>query len=400
MANRRSSTPILIADGKSTPLDRLPLGRPIYDETWLQRLLFDYPGLLPVGDLEPIFAGPVAVARELSTNAGPVDLVLVNESGFITLVETKLWRSPEARRKVVGQILDYAKEFSRWTFSHFDEAVRRNPHSKQSGLVEIVRGRSEDFDEVEFVDSVSRNLRLGRLLLLIVGDGIREEVEHLAEFLQRTPELRFTLGLIELACYPMPSAGESGLLVVPSIVARTQEVVRAVVEIRTPVRPDDVIVSIPLEPIASTPRATITEVAYVEKIASQVSPAAAQCVLTLLDGARHQGLDVKWGVQGPTIFFTDPESSETVNLARFSDGGVGFMAAKAPTMQHYREIGITDDIRQRLLTKVAELTEQPNDGNPAPVAALIGKENSLLVAIESTVADISAALANGRSQTA
>ncbi len=32
------------------------------------------------------------------------------------LVEAKLWRNPEARRKVIGQILDYAKELSRWNY--------------------------------------------------------------------------------------------------------------------------------------------------------------------------------------------------------------------------------------------------------------------------------------------
>ncbi len=39
---------------------------------------------------------------------------LVYPRGYLTIVETKLWRNPEARREVVGQIVDYAKELSTW----------------------------------------------------------------------------------------------------------------------------------------------------------------------------------------------------------------------------------------------------------------------------------------------
>ena len=51
---------------------------------------------------------------ELKTPAGPIDNFMVTPSGLPVLVECKLWRNPEARRQVVGQILDYAKELSRW----------------------------------------------------------------------------------------------------------------------------------------------------------------------------------------------------------------------------------------------------------------------------------------------
>ena len=90
-----------------------------YDERWLQDLLFAHSELLPIEEIEPIFSGAVPVCRELPTRVGPLDLVYLNEQGLLTLVECKLWRNPEARRQVVGQILDYAQEISRWSF---DEA--------------------------------------------------------------------------------------------------------------------------------------------------------------------------------------------------------------------------------------------------------------------------------------
>ena len=50
---------------------------------------------------------------------------------------------------------------------------------------------------------MNRNLRLGRFVLLIVGDGIHEGVEKMADFLNQTPQLQFTLGLVEMGLYAL-----------------------------------------------------------------------------------------------------------------------------------------------------------------------------------------------------
>src|ERR1700686_1798926 len=90
------------------PLKLGPEGAGTYDERWLQDLLYAHADLMPIDEIEPVFSGAAAVCRELPTPGGPLDLVYVNEHGLLTLVECKLWRNPEARRQVVGQILDYA----------------------------------------------------------------------------------------------------------------------------------------------------------------------------------------------------------------------------------------------------------------------------------------------------
>jgi hypothetical protein len=59
----------------------------------------------------------------------------------------------------------------------------------------------EAFDQTLFVNRVARNLRHGRHLVLIVGDAIQENVHQMTEFLQGTPLLGFTLGLVEMATY-------------------------------------------------------------------------------------------------------------------------------------------------------------------------------------------------------
>lgn len=183
-----------------------------------------------------MFAGPVPICRELNTLAGPIDNLMVTPTGLPVLVECKLWRNPEGRREVVGQILDYAKELSRWSASDLEREVGKRLKRSGNPIIEMVRTAGHDIDEIEFNDSLTINLRRGRFLLLIVGDGIREGVEAIAEYLQTHAQLHFTLGLVELPIFETP-AGDR--IVVPRILARTHVIRREVVGIPEGFRLDD-----------------------------------------------------------------------------------------------------------------------------------------------------------------
>ena len=58
-----------------------------------------------------MFIGAIPICRERNTPSGPIDNFMVTPTGLPVFDECKLWRNPEGRREVVGQILDYAKEF-------------------------------------------------------------------------------------------------------------------------------------------------------------------------------------------------------------------------------------------------------------------------------------------------
>src|SRR5688500_5405406 len=84
-----------------------------HDEAWLRDTLFAHPDLLPLRDIDPSFGPLIPLCKELRTEAGPLDIAFINPHGRLTLVECKLWRNPEARRKVVAQVLHYAQAISR-----------------------------------------------------------------------------------------------------------------------------------------------------------------------------------------------------------------------------------------------------------------------------------------------
>lgn len=225
--------------GTARVLDRVPLSGmngdetgSSYDESWLQCLIHRFPQTLPIGEIEPGLVGATPVCMELPTEVGNVDNLFATPRGDLVLTECKLWRNPEARRKVVGQIIDYAACLASWSYDDLQRAVERGttPEGERpSGSLYEIIGGEQAMEEPSFVDAVARNLRLGRMLLLIVGDGIREEMERLADYLQRHAGFHFTLGMVELAVHRLPEAG--GLVVHPRVLAHTVNIERGIVRI-------------------------------------------------------------------------------------------------------------------------------------------------------------------------
>jgi hypothetical protein len=157
----------------------------------------------------------------------------MNSLGMLTLVECKLWRSPEARREVVGQILDYARTLKKWTFSDLQREVARARKEQSFDLAAYVsnHGRNSNFDDRAFVDNVTRNLQKGRALLLVVGDGIREGVEAIAEYLQAATSLQFTFGLVEAQAFEL---AHKSWIVQSRVLARTLIINRTIVDVAAP----------------------------------------------------------------------------------------------------------------------------------------------------------------------
>lgn len=116
------SPPVLVVPGKTEALRRLGNA---HLEAELQALVHAHPEALPIAEIDQQFVGALAICRELQlAGAGAVDNFLITQNGLPVLVECKLWRNPEARREVVGQILDYAKVLSRWSVADLEREVR------------------------------------------------------------------------------------------------------------------------------------------------------------------------------------------------------------------------------------------------------------------------------------
>jgi hypothetical protein len=166
---------------------------------------------------------------EMDTPAGLIDAVFVTPGGRLALLETKLWRNPGSRREVIGQILDYAKELTNWDYSRLDTKVRQARKALGEsfpGVAEWIAQLHPTLVPHRFQDAVTKSLARGDYLLLVAGDGIREGVGAIAQYLDRNSALHFTFGLVECAIYENP---EGGLYVQPRVLAQTTKLIRTVV---------------------------------------------------------------------------------------------------------------------------------------------------------------------------
>ena len=197
------------------------------DEATLQDLLFRFPQALPIATIDPAYAPAIPICRELALPAGYADALYVNHLGRLTLAEFKLWRNPQARREVIGQILDYAKDLASWGYEDLQRQVSLALGQSGNALYDLVRRQSPDLNEAEFVDNVTRHLRRGEFLLLIIGDGIQEGAANIVDFVQRYSGLHFNLAMVEAALY---RDAANSLIVQPRVLARTEIVQRFVVD--------------------------------------------------------------------------------------------------------------------------------------------------------------------------
>lgn len=225
---RARGIPVLVGQqGDRLQLERIQLGKGMHNENWLQELIHDQPSILPVAEIEPGFGEVFALAREVPCGQGTIDNLYLTPSGDIVLVETKLWHNSQMRREVVAQALDYVSALTAMSYEQFEQATARGLGAGKQ-LYALVADHPEALTEPDFIDAVSNNLRRGRMLVMVVGDGIRTETEALAGLLQSHAGAHFTFALVEIATW---LSADGGILAIPDILTRTVMIERGIVRV-------------------------------------------------------------------------------------------------------------------------------------------------------------------------
>ncbi|MFG3282259.1 hypothetical protein [Streptomyces sp. NPDC048111] len=163
-------------------------------EAEFQELLARHPRVLDFGTL--VDGRPLRlalVAREMPVPTGPeggaalaLDHLFVDADAVVTLVEVKRAGDTRIRREVVGQMLDYAANGSRYwpaaLLRHsFEQTCAKDGGSLEEAYGELLGGRTPD----EFWAAVEERLAAGRMRLLFVADRIPMELRAVVEFLNR-----------------------------------------------------------------------------------------------------------------------------------------------------------------------------------------------------------------------
>ncbi len=219
-----------------------------YDENWLQQLIFEKPEVVPIETIDPGAGSFVPICRELMLpkegGRAFLDILGVTPTGRLVLIECKLWRNPQARREVIGQIMEYGALLQRWTYSDLTAHLKADLGlGGQNPLFDHVKKTHENLDENAFVDAVSGSLDRGDFNLLVAGDGIRSDIQAIKSYLDIQRGLASRLALIEFQVWT-DSSGAT--LVTPLLPLRT-----SVIKHRVIVGADDIPLQVETDETAS-----------------------------------------------------------------------------------------------------------------------------------------------------
>lgn len=193
-----------IDDGKASPLKQIRFKA----EAKLQDYLEQHPALIPVEDIDDNATPLLCIGKEVGVSSGSIDLLFIDKGGMLTVVETKLAKNPEARRTVVGQIIEYASYIYGWTAQdvyrasdqYFLESENVPPEYKGKSLDEVMKIFTEgEYVSEEFNDNIEQNLQSGKIRLLIAVDELVGPLRATVAFLNRNS--KFDLLLLQVRSY-------------------------------------------------------------------------------------------------------------------------------------------------------------------------------------------------------
>lgn len=160
----------------------VPTGFP--NEATLHDLVEQAPHLLPLAGNPSL----VVLGREVQLGNGYADLVAIEPSGRLAVIEIKLARNAEARRAVIAQVLAYAAYLWGMDQQALEEGVL-SKHLRNRGYESLAQAVASNdqigsFDAEEFAVGISDSLKLGRFRLVFVLDDAPDELIRLVSYLR------------------------------------------------------------------------------------------------------------------------------------------------------------------------------------------------------------------------
>jgi len=166
-------------------------------EAELQVLLTESPSLIRIDEIREGVSPLLLAVREFGLpGSGASDILSFSADGDIAIIECKLATNPEIKRKVIGQILEYAAFLWKMSYEEVDERVQKQKGKSLADLVGTVL--AEDWDEERFRNGVKQSLDSGSFILIIVVDRINEELRRIIRYVNECSESAFSLHALEM----------------------------------------------------------------------------------------------------------------------------------------------------------------------------------------------------------
>jgi len=201
---------------------------PYEAEVVLQELLAKYPNLLAGDQINDVVPRRwLLISREAalpSEENGPdrwsVDHLFLDQDAVPTLVEVKHSKNSDVRRKVVGQMLDYAANaVVYWPVEAIKEMFESTCNTQNLDPDITLRNFIGDsIDPNVFWEKVKTNLQDGKIRMLFVADEIPTELRRIVEFLNGQMSRAEVLA-VEIKQY----TGQGQKSLIPRVIGQTEE---------------------------------------------------------------------------------------------------------------------------------------------------------------------------------
>ncbi|MEM2915111.1 MAG: hypothetical protein QXZ28_03455 [Candidatus Methanomethylicaceae archaeon] len=166
-------------------------------EAEFQNLLIESPSLIAIDEIRENASPLVFAMSEFGLpGSGATDVLAFSAEGDIAIIECKLATNPEIKRKVIGQILEYASYLWGMSYEELDNKIR---DLKEKPLAELIaESASGEWDEELFRENVRDNLSKGSFILIIVVDEINDELRRIIRYLNECSKSAFSIHALEL----------------------------------------------------------------------------------------------------------------------------------------------------------------------------------------------------------
>jgi hypothetical protein len=343
-----------------------------YDsEDLLQRLLASHPDVLAG---EQIDAGDprrwLLVEREYgvpdaedASDRWALDHLLLDQDGVPTLVEVKRSTDTRTRRRVAGQMLDYAANAVRyWPVekmqAHLEAACEARDEEPAAQIATLTETEPDDETMTElFWQNVEANLQRGRIRMLFVADHIPTELQRIVEFLNEQMKPAEVLA-VEVKQYV---AGESNMrTLVPTVIGQTAEA-------KQRKRSD------------ATSQSRWDENSFFAALSEEENEEAVSVARELQDWTRRRGLRFWWGKgnhRGSFFPLLDHDGDTHFIFSVWTKSGVN------PQFQHMKAPFDTEEKRRELQNRLnavpeIQITDAYLNGRPGISYDVLSEGNNL-----------------------
>lgn len=162
-------------------------------ESVLQNMLYHSPEIIPIEKLGENLLRPKIFIKEAGLpGSGNTDLIGIDENGGITIIECKLATNTEIRRKVIGQVLEYAAYLWKMNYDDFDGICCKAEKWSGKDLKDFMQEKATEsgFELMaeDFKYNLAESLEKGDFRLIIAVDTLNDELKRIIEFLNSRGE--------------------------------------------------------------------------------------------------------------------------------------------------------------------------------------------------------------------